>query len=124
MERKIIIAIDFDGTIVSHKFPRIGDLMLNARKVINKLYNQGFYIIIWTCRGEKSLCEMIDFLSDAKILYHKINENAPYEMIKFKPAPKIYYDILIDDRNIGGFVGWEYVYKILAAEYNLEKWNT
>jgi len=90
--------------------------MPGAQEYINRLHKEGYYIIIWTCRGGFGLVEMIEFLGQAKIPYDKVNENAPYEMIHFKPAPKIYADIYIDDRNLGGFPGWKAAYKIITDE--------
>lgn len=113
---KLVIAVDFDGTIVEHNFPKIGDLLPFAKEVINKLHKEGYYIIIWTCRGEYSLIDMINFLDKNKIHYDKINENAPYEILGFKPFPKIVADIYIDDRNLGGFPGWLKTYKILTEK--------
>ena len=110
--RKQIIAVDFDGVVVHHQYPNIGALLPGAKKYINKLYDD-YYIIIWTCRGEKGLIAAIEFLKEKGISYHKINENAPFEMIGFKPSPKIYADVYIDDRNLGGFPGWEAAYKTI-----------
>ena len=114
MNRKTILSIDFDGTIVKHKFPQIGALLPGAKETITKLWDEGYYIIIWTCRGGQNLVDAIEFLKDMEIPYDKINENAPFEMIYFKPFPKIYADVYIDDRNLGGFPGWDKVYETLT----------
>jgi len=45
-----IIAIDFDGTIVDHEFPRIGQLKEGVRDFMKALHKQGHKIIVWTCR--------------------------------------------------------------------------
>ena len=95
----MIIAIDFDGTIVEHKYPAIGKLKPKAKEVINKLVEKHHYIIIWTCRYiEKDLKEMFDFLIKNEIKFHNINMNN--SNISFRPIPKIYADIYIDDKNI------------------------
>jgi len=109
--KKIIIAIDFDGTIIEHKFPDIGPLKLNAKEVINKLYEEGYYIIIWTCRGGSELLKVYDFMKNKGFLYHKINENRPFRELGFAPFPKIYADIYIDDKNLGSVPDdWEDIY--------------
>lgn len=36
----------------------------------------------------------------------------------FNPYPKIYYDILIDDRNLGGVLNWKEIGEILLKEKN------
>lgn len=109
-----IIAIDFDGTIVEQAFPEIGKLLPYAKEVLYNLYYQGYYIIIWTCRGGQELIDAKDFLDKKGIMYHKLNENAPFERVGFMPHPKIFADVYIDDRNLGGFPGWEYVEEMLS----------
>lgn len=108
----MIIAIDFDGTIVEHKFPEIGKLRKDAKEVINQLYNEGHYIIIWTCRYEGFAVEQMElFLAANDIKYHCINQNHP-ELL-FSPKPKIYADIYIDDRQVGGLPSWKEIYNII-----------
>ena len=94
----LILAIDFDGTIVvaqSDFVPRT--LMSNVKEVINWAYDRGCYVIIWTCRADEMLKPMIEFLNVNGIKYHSINEN--YPKIKFKPSKKIFADYYIDDRS-------------------------
>lgn len=102
---RVVLAIDFDGTIAVQDYPRIGILIEEAKEVINSLYDSGEYIIIiWSCRDEKEELEMIKFLNENDIRYHYINENCE-EFIQLRksynmevPKRKIYYDILVDDR--------------------------
>ena len=64
----MIIAIDFDGTIVEHEFPCIGKPRLNAIKVIKRLIAYGHLIIVWTCRDKAGhLDQAIDFLKENDI---------------------------------------------------------
>lgn len=112
----MIFAIDFDGTIVKHEYPKIGDLRPRAKSVINKLYDKGHYIIIWTCRNDPELTEAINYLKMIRIKYHKVNENAPLKLVGFKTAPKIFANVYIDDLNLGGFPGWDYVRKLYLKE--------
>jgi hydroxymethylpyrimidine pyrophosphatase-like HAD family hydrolase len=110
--RPLILGIDFDDTVVENAFPDIGSLKPNAKEVINKLHDEGYYIIIWTCRYLASeMSAMIRFLNDNDIHYDMINDN--YPLLEFKPWPKIFYDILIDDRNLGGIPDWETIYKMV-----------
>jgi hypothetical protein len=110
----MIIAIDFDGTIVEHKYPAIGELLPHAKEVINYLYNKEHCIIIWTCRYlRKDLMAIIRFLRHNGIKYCAINNNSPCVKLGFYPWPKIYADVYIDDRNLGGFPGWLKVKELL-----------
>jgi len=102
----MIIAVDFDGTIVEHKFPAIGELLPGAKETISTLKELGHTIIIFTCRGGSELLNCKDFLDANRIPYDYLNENAPIDVIGFKPFPKVYADVYIDDKNFGGFPGW------------------
>ena len=109
----MIIAIDFDGTIVEHKYPEVGKIIEGADVVIGKLKKAGHTIIIWTCRGGFCLLKAKYFLDANKIPYDYLNENAPLEEIGLKPFPKVFANIYIDDRNFGGFPGWDVIGKAL-----------
>jgi len=123
----MIIAIDFDGTIVNHEFPMIGKLKPNAKMVLKLLDKGGHFIIIWTCRtsqnisggGEPTIFHVRDFLTENDIPFGTINNNCP-EM-PFQPSPKVYADVYIDDRNIG-FIpeDWIEIYDLLIAYHGIE----
>lgn len=101
--KKLVIAIDFDGTIVEHKFPLIGEIKPYVKEVMNRLFDKGHELIIWTCRAEKEhLSDMKNFIYLAGIKYTKINENS--DKVVFGCWPKIYADVYIDDRG----VFWKY----------------
>lgn len=123
----MIIAIDFDGTIVEHQFPNIGPLRTNAKEVINRLYDEGHGIIIWTCRTSQNIFpastrptvfDVKDFLDKEGIKYHTINNNIPE--LSFQPSPKVYADVYIDDRQLGGIPDdWEDIYVKLKTLHKL-----
>jgi len=107
----MIISIDFDGTIVEHRFPEIGELKEGAKEVINWMVSRGHSVAIWTCRsrdnyvpGRDTLQEAIEFLNANGIKYHSVNDNVPG--ISFKPFPNIVADVYIDDKNLGGIPHW------------------
>ena len=66
-----------------------------------------------TCRGEQSLIAMADWLDKNGVKYNKINENAPLEIIGFKPAPKIFANYYIDDLGFQKLPCWSEIYRIL-----------
>ena len=69
------LCLDFDGTIVYSNYPKIGKLKPNVLEVINKLYNEGYKIIINTCRAGNYQEDAANYLLKNGIPYHKINEN-------------------------------------------------
>lgn len=108
MNRQKIIAIDFDGTIVRHEFPEIGEFMPGAAEAIRSLH-ENYKIIIWTVRDAGYLKVMKRFLDDNKIPYDAIND-VIVGVSDFSESRKIYADYYIDDRNFpGGFPGWDVV---------------
>ncbi len=123
----MIIAIDFDGTIVEHKFPYIGRLKPNAVETITRLYHEGHKIIIWTCRtsqrngnfpkdAKPTIFDVKEFLDENNIPYHTINNNIPE--IAFQPSPKVYADIYIDDKQLGGIPNdWEDIYNLINPPF-------
>lgn len=108
------IAVDFDGTIVEHKYPKIGKTNLFAFETLKELQKQKHKLILWTYRAGKELDEAVEFCKENGIEFFAINENFPNEKLDSnKVSRKIYADIYIDDRNIGGFLGWSKIWEIL-----------
>jgi len=102
-----IIAVDFDGTIVDDAYPKIGKPKLFALDTLKKLQNNGHRIILWTVRSGKSLDKAVDFCREKGIEFYAVNKNYPEEIVDKDTPRKILADIFIDDRNVGGFLGWE-----------------
>ena len=81
--KKLVIAVDFDGTIVTNKYPDIGYLKRNAKKVINELFDAGHEIIINSCRQGREECEMVEFLLDNEIKFDEVNQNLCYRIEEY-----------------------------------------
>ena len=107
----LIIAIDFDGTIVEDAFPKIGAPMLFAFETIKKLQQEGHRLILWTYRSGSKLEEAVTFCKENGIDFYAVNKNYPEEIFDGKISRKIHADLFVDDRNLGGFPGWTEVYK-------------
>ena len=120
--RKRIAVIDFDGTIVEHRFPRIGKPMPKAFEVMKELQKENWILVLWTCREDEGkkidkqyLREAVDFCKENGVEFDAVNET-PLEC-EFRQEDglkrKAYGDYYIDDRNLGGFPGWDVVKRIL-----------
>jgi hypothetical protein len=109
----IKIAVDFDGTIVDHEYPRIGKEKLFAFRTLKELEKQGARLILWTFRTGKELQEAVDYCRDNGIEFYAINRNYPEEVMDETVSRKIDADIYIDDKNLGGFPGWSEVWQTL-----------
>lgn len=119
---KGVLAIDFDNTIANTTYPKINGLIKNSKKYINKLYDDGWYIIINTCRcGEFEEAAKV-FLDINNIKYNNINQHCPRLIELYKEdTRKMSADFYIDDKNIYGLPKWSDIYKYLNK---LKKFKT
>ncbi len=109
----IKIAVDFDGTIVEHDYPKIGKEKLFAFQTLKELEKLGVRLILWTFRTGKELEDAVDYCRLNGIEFYAVNKNYPEEVFDETVSRKIDADIYIDDKNIGGFPGWSGVWQIL-----------
>jgi hydroxymethylpyrimidine pyrophosphatase-like HAD family hydrolase len=111
---KLVLAIDFDGTIATLSFPEVGGLRKDAAVIIRRLYSDGHYIIINTCRSGRYQGMAEDFLKENSIPYHFVNCNLPELIVEYdSDCRKISADWYIDDKGIGGLPSWEEIYDII-----------
>ncbi|GAA4238412.1 hypothetical protein GCM10022291_28790 [Postechiella marina] len=113
---KLIIAVDFDGTVVDDAYPKIGKTKIFAFETLKKLQEEGHRLILWTYRCGKKLDEAVKFCEDNGIYFYAINNSFSEEEYTPDISRKINADVFIDDRNVGGFPGWGEVYQILTNE--------
>lgn len=109
------IAVDFDGTIVEHKYPRIGKDITNAIMTIKALQRNGHKLILWTYRSGQHLQEAIDYCTEKGIVFYAINKSFPEEIYDDTISRKINADLFIDDRSFGGLPNWELIYDIYCC---------
>jgi len=94
----LVIAVDFDGTIVHDQFPFIGHEIPGAVPALHLLQKQGHKLILLTCREGEHLASACEWLRRRGIVPDAVNENLPG--IPWEPR-KVLYDALIDDRAVG-----------------------
>lgn len=107
------IAVDFDGTIVEHKYPAIGEELLFAIETLKELQRQQHQLILWTFRTGKELNEAVEFCRLRGLEFYAVNKNYPEEEVDVSTSRKLNVDLFIDDRNLGGFPGWQTVWDLL-----------
>lgn len=117
MLKVMTIAVDFDGTIVENRYPKIGKPILFAIETLKKLHEEGHQIILWTYRTGSELQEAVDFCRKKGIVLYAVNKSYPEEEYDNSLSRKIQADVFIDDRNIGGLLGWGEVYQSLTASF-------
>lgn len=116
MKQSLIIAVDFDGTIVDDAYPAVGKAKLFAFDTLKKLQDEGHRLILWTYRSGKKLEEAVNFCEAQGIVFYAVNASYEGEETDLTKSRKIHADIFIDDRNIGGFIGWGHVHQLLLNE--------
>lgn len=112
----MIIAIDFDGTVTTKdsEARNVFEFRSNALKVIKQLKLDGHELILHTCRTKKSFKEAIQVLNENNVYFDKYNENLDYINKKWgSDSRKVYADLYIDDRGIGGLPSWNEIYKLI-----------
>ncbi|MBP0904482.1 BT0820 family HAD-type phosphatase [Mariniflexile gromovii] len=110
----LIIAVDFDGTIVEDAYPQIGKPMIFAFETLKKLQEKGHRLILWTYRSGARLDEAVNFCEENGVHFYAVNKSFPEEDFNNSMSRKIHADLFIDDRNIGGFLGWGEIYQMLT----------
>lgn len=113
---KKVIAVDFDGTIVEDKYPKIGKEMPFAFETLKMLEKEGHRLILWTYRKEQELQDAVDFCKENGLEFYAVNKSFPEEVFTESTRRKLHVDLFIDDKNLGGFPGWGQVYQMLKNE--------
>lgn len=108
------IAVDFDGTIVQHKYPAIGEEQLFAFDTLKALQRQGHHLILWTFRAGRELQEAVDYCRKNGVEFYAVNQSYPGEQLDADTSRKPDVELFIDDRNFGGFPGWSEVWLALG----------
>ena len=116
------IAVDFDGTCVTHDYPRIGK-EIGATKVLKRLVEAGHKLILNTMRSGKELQDAIHWFDKNGIELYGVNENPTQK--HWTTSPKVYAHMYIDDAAFGcplrnatylsdrPFVDWDSIWRKL-----------
>ncbi|MBQ5609901.1 MAG: hypothetical protein IIU85_06600 [Rikenellaceae bacterium] len=118
----MIIALDFDGTVVTHEYPYVGD-DIGAVPVLKELIAAGHQLILFTMRSGKLLDDALAWFERNGIELYAVNENP--EQKSWTSSAKVHANIYIDDCALGcpirfedgvrrPFVDWQKVREILA----------
>lgn len=110
------VAVDFDGTIVENNYPAIGKPMLFAFETLKALQSKGVLLILWTVRTGKPLDDAVEFCRNNGIEFYAVNKNHPDEIVETDTPRKLDVDIYVDDRNVGGFIGWGEVWNEILPD--------
>ena len=114
------IAVDFDGTIVEHRYPAIGKEKPFAIDTLKQLALEGNELILWTSRDGQLLQDAIDYCHKRGLDFYGINSNRPvgslFEGRTGSTSVKVVADVYIDDKNLGGLPDWCTIYEMIMLK--------
>jgi hypothetical protein len=100
----MLLAIDFDGTIVEHRYPRIGAPVPGAIQWLRRFQELDARLILWTMRSDSPqsgpmLTEAVAFCRSQGVNFFGVNGNP--EQQSWTSSPKAYAKVYIDDAAFG-----------------------
>lgn len=111
----MIIAVDFDGTLVENAYPAIGKEIPFAFDSLKRLQREGHHqLILWTVREGRLLDEAVAFCAERGVSFYAVNQNNPDDKPGSGPR-KLNADLFIDDRNLGGLPDWGLIFRMIQA---------
>lgn len=117
----MIIAVDFDGTIVQHRYPKIGNEIPFAVQTLQMLQREGHRLILWTVREGRLLDEAVAWCAERGLEFYAINRDFPEEDSTGKGfSRKVKADLFLDDRSFGGLPDWGTIYHRIQAGKQLD----
>ena len=118
----MVIAVDFDGTIVEHRYPAIGKELPFAIDTLRKLVEEGHCLILWTVREGQYLDEAVEFCRSRGLEFYAVNRDYPEEEKENNQrfTRKLKADLWIDDRNLGGLPDWGTIYEMIHHRLTYE----
>ena len=115
----MVIAVDFDGTIVEHRYPEIGEERPFATETLKMLIRDRHQLILWSVREGKLLDDAVEWCRQRGVEFWAINRDYPEETTDNNQSfsRKIKADLFIDDRNIGGLPDWGTIYRMVSEQH-------
>lgn len=111
------IAIDFDGTIVEHRYPKIGPEIPFAIDTLKMLINDRHRLILWSVREGVLLEEAVEYCRKRGVEFYAVNKDYPEEKTTDRNfSRKLKVDMFIDDRNLGGIPDWGTIYRMIKEK--------
>ena len=119
----MVIAIDFDGTIVENRYPEIGPEIAFATDTIKMLIAERHKVILWSIREGKLLEDAVEWCKKRGIQFYAVNKDYPEETVESNNhfSRKIKAEIWIDDKNVGGLPDWGTIYNMIKEHSTFQK---
>jgi hypothetical protein len=117
----MIIAVDFDGTIVEHAYPKIGKDIPFAIDTLKLLLKDRHLLILWTVREGSLLDEAVQYCRDRGVEFYAVNQSNPELVDPEFTTRKVNAELYIDDRNLGGIPDWGVIYQMIKSNKAFQK---
>lgn len=122
--KNLVIAVDFDGTVVSHDYPEVGK-DIGAAPILKELLERGHELVLFTMRSGKHLHDAIEWFSKNNIRLYGIQYNPT--QAQWTCSNKCYAHIYIDDAALGcplldpidgkrSYVDWRQIRQLLKEK--------
>lgn len=117
------IAVDFDGTIVEHRYPEIGNEIPFATDTLKMLIEDRHKLILWSVREGKLLDDAVEWCRQRGVEFYAVNRDFPEEDENKNKhfSRKLKADVWIDDRNVGGLPDWGTIYNMITNHKTYEQ---
>ncbi|MBR1498568.1 MAG: hypothetical protein IJ615_02925 [Bacteroidaceae bacterium] len=117
------IAVDFDGTIVEHRYPEIGKELPFATQTLKMLIEDRHKLILWSVREGKLLEDAVEWCRQRGVEFYAVNKDFPEEDLSKNQhfSRKLKADLWIDDRNVGGLPDWGTIYQMITERKTYEQ---
>jgi hypothetical protein len=120
---QVVIAVDFDGTCVTHDYPYIGS-DIGAVPVLKELVDAGYNLVLNTMRSGRLEKDAVKWFKENNIPLYGVNCNPDQK--SWTSSPKVFADLFIDDAALGiplktsptstrPFVDWVAVRELLVS---------
>lgn len=111
----MVIAVDFDGTIVENRYPDIGPEAPFAIDTLKMLIAERHKVILWTTREDNLLDDAVEWCKNRGVEFYAVNKDYPEETKATNNhfSRKIKAEVWIDDHNVGGLPDWGTIYHMI-----------